>query len=198
MHTNVWRWTRRPWVSKARSYTGLTIYTVTYKVSIIVVDSVTVGHSCYAVYNCHAPLFNNHHHFCPTHSGQNNQCTIISCNLPVVCGQLTCATLEHCQVKDTHGLCGQSRFQIQEHLTHARATIAINTPLTDDPLDEEEYEFNENTRWVLPATVQSTRKKFKAVFGCWCTHNEQLIVAPCGMIIARRTFFGAEGVASVR
>jgi hypothetical protein len=28
-------------------------------------------------------------------------------------------------------------------------------------------------------------------------HNEQVIVAPCGMIIARETFYGAEGVASV-
>ncbi|KAG1727916.1 hypothetical protein EDD22DRAFT_789206 [Suillus occidentalis] len=179
-------------------HTGLTIYTVTHKVSVVVVDGVTVGHPCCAVYNCHAPLSNNHHRFCPTHSGQNNQCAIISCNLPVVRGRLTCATLEHHQVEDTHELRGQSRFQLQERLTRARATIATNTPLTDDPPDEEEYEFDENTRRVLPATAQSTRKKFKAVFGRRCTHNEQLIVAPCGMIIARRTFFGAEGVASVK
>lgn len=185
-------------MTKARGYTGLTIYTVTHKVSVVVVDGVTVGHPCCAVYNCHAPLSNNHHRFCPTHSGQNNQCAIISCNLPVVHGRLTCATLEHRQVEDTHELRGQSRFQLQERLTRARATIATNTPLAEDPPDEEEYEFDENTRRVLPATAQSTRKKFKAVFGRRRTHNEQLIVAPCGMIIARRTFFGAEGVASVK
>ncbi|KAG1853724.1 hypothetical protein DFJ58DRAFT_728119 [Suillus subalutaceus] len=54
--------------------------------------------------------------------------------------------------------------------------------------------------FLLPALSQDKpgRKKFKAVFGCWHTHNEQLIVALCGMIIAQRTFFGAEGVASVK
>ncbi|KAG1810711.1 hypothetical protein EV424DRAFT_1542829 [Suillus variegatus] len=94
------------------------------------------------------------------------------------------------------------QFQLQERLARARTTIATNTSLTDDPPDEEEYEFNENTRRALPATSSSQdrpgRKKFRAVFGHWRTHNEQLIVAPCGMIIARRTFFEAEGVASVK
>ena len=28
-------------------------------------------------------------------------------------------------------------------------------------------------------------------------HNEELIVAPCGIILARRTFYGPEGVGSV-
>ncbi|KAG2099283.1 uncharacterized protein F5147DRAFT_582715 [Suillus discolor] len=175
---------------------------VTHKVSAVVVDGVTVGHPCCAVYNCHTPLSNNHHHFCHLHSGQNDKCVIIGCDLPIVRGRRTCSTLEHRQVEDTHELRGQSRFQLQERLARARTTIATNTSLTDDPPDEEEYEFNENTRRALPATSSSQdrpgRKKFRAVFGRRRTHNEQLIVAPCGMIIARRTFFGAEGVASVK
>ncbi|KAG1796586.1 hypothetical protein EV424DRAFT_1475189 [Suillus variegatus] len=171
-------------------------------VSAVVVDGVTVGHPCCAVYNCHTPLSNNHHHFCHLHSGQNDKCVIIGCDLPIVHGRRTCSTLEHCQVEDTHELRGQSRFQLQERLARARTTIATNMFLTDDPPDEEEYEFNENTRRALPATSSSQdrpgRKKFRAVFGRRRTHNEQLIVAPCGMIIARRTFFGVEGVASVK
>jgi len=42
-----------------------------------------------------------------------------------------------------------------------------------------------------------SRKKFRAQFGRKRTHNEQIIVAPCGMIHARETFFGAEAVSSV-
>ena len=41
------------------------------------------------------------------------------------------------------------------------------------------------------------KKKVRAQFGRKRTHNEQIIVAPCGMIMARETFFGAEAVSSV-
>ncbi|KAF8236744.1 hypothetical protein L208DRAFT_1250906, partial [Tricholoma matsutake] len=37
----------------------------------------------------------------------------------------------------------------------------------------------------------------RAQLGRRRTHNEQIIVAPCGMIIAQETFYGAEGVGSV-
>ena len=40
-------------------------------------------------------------------------------------------------------------------------------------------------------------KKVCAQFGRKRSHNEQIFVAPCGDIIARETFFGAEAVSSV-
>jgi len=40
-------------------------------------------------------------------------------------------------------------------------------------------------------------KKIHAQFGHTCTHNEQILVAPCGMIIARETFYFAEAIPSV-
>jgi hypothetical protein len=40
-------------------------------------------------------------------------------------------------------------------------------------------------------------KRIRAQFARKRTHNEQLIVAPCGVIIARTTFFGSEAVSSV-
>jgi len=46
-------------------------------------------------------------------------------------------------------------------------------------------------------TDGSKEKKIRAQFGRKRTHNEQIIVAPCGMIMARETFYGAEGVATV-
>jgi hypothetical protein len=39
--------------------------------------------------------------------------------------------------------------------------------------------------------------KVRAKFTRTWTHNEQLVVTPCGMILARDTMFGAEGIASV-
>lgn len=47
-----------------------------------------------------------------------------------------------------------------------------------------------------PVSVNTTRK-VHAKFTCSRTHNEQLAVAPCGMILGWDTMFGAEGIASV-
>ncbi|KAJ2936392.1 hypothetical protein H1R20_g702, partial [Candolleomyces eurysporus] len=43
----------------------------------------------------------------------------------------------------------------------------------------------------------SQPKKLRAIFGRKRTHNEQILVAPCGVIIARETFFNAEAIPSV-
>jgi hypothetical protein len=40
-------------------------------------------------------------------------------------------------------------------------------------------------------------KKLRAQFGRKRTHNEQIMVAPCGTILSRATFFGAEAVSTV-
>jgi hypothetical protein len=40
-------------------------------------------------------------------------------------------------------------------------------------------------------------RKFKALFGRSSTHNEQLLVWPCGVIVQRATFYNAEAVSNV-
>ncbi|KAJ2915278.1 hypothetical protein MD484_g5125, partial [Candolleomyces efflorescens] len=54
---------------------------------------------------------------------------------------------------------------------------------------------------VVPPIVQNLDqtqpKKLRAVFGRKRTHNEQILVAPCGVIIARETFFNAEAIPSI-
>ena len=47
------------------------------------------------------------------------------------------------------------------------------------------------------STPAIPHKKIRAKFTRSRTHNEQLAVAPCGMILGRDTMFSAEGVASV-
>ena len=50
----------------------------------------------------------------------------------------------------------------------------------------------------IDSSQESTKKKqIWAQFGQRRTHNEQIIVMPCGIIIAQETFYGAEGVGSV-
>ncbi|EFI28751.1 hypothetical protein CC1G_13777 [Coprinopsis cinerea okayama7 len=45
--------------------------------------------------------------------------------------------------------------------------------------------------------TSTTGKKLKAQFGRNRTHNEQVFTAPCGMIVARETFYHAEGTGAV-
>lgn len=37
-------------------------------------------------------------------------------------------------------------------------------------------------------------KRMRAIFGRVRSHNEQLVVRPCGIIVARKTFFGSESL----
>jgi hypothetical protein len=75
-----------------------------------------------------------------------------------------------------------------------------------DEEEEEEFELDEgliyggtegifDLRGALPAPT-GNKKKLSAQFGRKRTHNEQVIVAPCGVILARETFFGAEAIAT--
>jgi len=51
---------------------------------------------------------------------------------------------------------------------------------------------------VIPTLAQGKKsKKIRAQFGRTRTHNEQILVAPCGMIIARETFYFSEAIPSV-
>jgi hypothetical protein len=40
-------------------------------------------------------------------------------------------------------------------------------------------------------------RKYKALFGGVRTHNEQILVRPCGVICSRATFYNAEAVSNV-
>ena len=51
-------------------------------------------------------------------------------------------------------------------------------------------------RGASPLPTQPAAKKLTARFGRRRTHNEQILVAPCGMILARETFYGAEAISS--
>ena len=45
--------------------------------------------------------------------------------------------------------------------------------------------------------AHSERKWLWVQFGCRQTHNEELMVAPCEMILAQQMFYGAKGVKSI-
>ena len=180
----------------------LVYFVVTHKCWVVVIDGVTVGCCCCGVHNCQVPLSSNHDRFCADHKGRNLVCAIVGCERPVLEGRLTCADNKHQAVEHVHRERGQARFQLKERLQRARIAHPNDSDVSDVALvDEdngEEEEFVVASGTALPAEASQVKEgRVHAQFGRKRTHNEQIIVAPCGMIIARETFYGAEAVSSV-
>lgn len=129
----------------------------------------------------------------------------------MVPGRLTCANPVHQRVESHHQEKGQSRFQLRDRLQRAReahpTSHSANTRALSQltALDNEEL-FNIDPNGHITEVDQdrdistppaTANQKIRAKFTRSRTHNEQLAVAPCGMILGRDTMFGAEGVASV-
>jgi hypothetical protein len=178
------------------------------KVWVIVIDGVTVGFPCCAVHNCFIPLSNNHHRFCLIHASHAFICAIVGCTNPIQQESLACAKPSHQEVEHIHRERGQAQFQLKECLqrsqvAHPNDAVAEERDLTDF-IDEEEEDFDVGTDGAAhqeqsnqPPATNPKPKKIRAQFGRKRTHNEQIIVCPCGIILARETFYGTEGVASV-
>ncbi|KAF8451067.1 hypothetical protein L210DRAFT_3385227 [Boletus edulis BED1] len=179
---------------------------VTEKTSVVVIDGVTIGHPCCASPHCHIPLASNRHRFCPQHAPTHDAvCSIVGCTAPTsptaeLPQSQTCALPEHKAVETMHRLRNQSRFQLQERLQRARVAHpndAVAEEIEDigdvvDGEEEDEYELPGAAHRAVPRA-----HKLRAQFSRRRTHNEQLFVAPCGIIITQETFFHAEGVKSV-
>ena len=180
----------------------LRVYEDGKKVWVVVIDGVTVGCPCCGVHNCKIPLENNRHHFCPDHAAQNKVCAVVGCHSSATSGSRTCTEASHQNVEHIYRERGQARFQLKEQLERARVAhlndaIAEDRELTElADVDDETEEF-EVSGIPEPESQPTKKERIRAQFGRRRTHNEQIVVSPCGMIIGRETFFGAEGVGSV-
>ena len=160
------------------------MFTGKYKVSVIVIDGVKIGHPCCSIHNCHTPLSSNHNWFCEDHWDAAGICAIVGCSLPSVPDTKTCSNEDHQKVKKTHIEHGQSRFQLQEHLAWARIThpddsLGKAVTTIDELVDVDEgnkvFELPTGETTVSQAAHTSGSaqavpgKKFRAQFG-WTYH----------------------------
>lgn len=138
---------------------------------------------------------------------------------------LVCDDPEHQEIECVRTQKGQARFVLKERLLHQRVSHPEDAVAKDvgvnelEDLDDVEEEFTVlapqvgNEQRLVPDQLDSDGcillapesddhgvkppRKVRAQFGRRRSHNEQIFVAPCGEIIARETFFGAEAVSSV-
>lgn len=98
--------------------------------------------------------------------------------------------LDNDDLDETYEIIGDRVIPSEEDpVTHtALARASLNAIIDDNNVPASQPA-------VPPAP--SGKKKIRAKFGRTQTHNEQIIVAPCGMIIARETFYHAESITAV-
>lgn len=111
-----------------------------------------------------------------------------------------CIDPEHQEAEKLYQDWQQAHFQLKERLQRARVAHPSDAIVQDvgvvDLIDaDDEEEDLEITG--QDSAAKNPPKRIRVRLGRKRTHNEQIIVAPCGMIIARETFYGAEGIGSV-
>ena len=171
-------------------------------IQVVVTDGTAVKCARCSEGDCKQPI-EKRSLYCQAHRHLKDRCAVVGCVQPVRTGQRTCENVEHQQVEEAYNERGKAFFQLKRRLEHARMastndamsglTAADLGTLDDDTMDDTLP--GDGTRVYQHPT--STSNKIQTKFGRRWTHNEQLVVCPCGMILMRETFYNAEGIASV-
>jgi hypothetical protein len=154
----------------------------------ITMDGLSIGRVCCAQHNCSHPLLNHHQRFCIHHQELNSVCAFEGCSNAVQDGCLTCSVAEHREAEEAHRANrANSSYHQKVRIRRwgknaAESKLAQYDDLPDNLVEE-------------PSGKSETgnRKGPKHRFRRHYTHNEQLIVSTCGVILSRATFYGAEG-----
>lgn len=187
----------------------------------VVIDGVTIGHPCCGVHNCSTPLDSVKHHYCPDHYGENEICAVTDCREPAEDGHRTCLVAEHRNAELSYFEVGKSMFQLKHRLQMAQVKT-LNQALTsqssmaadhsegsglgalvlegnelDDSTDYGEDEDEDEGDLCAGKQVHGNLKR-RVRFGRRRTHNEELGVMSCGVIVGRATMFGSEAPNGVR
>ncbi|KIJ13544.1 hypothetical protein PAXINDRAFT_163619 [Paxillus involutus ATCC 200175] len=172
-------------------------------------------------------LITSRHRFCKSHDHLHNVCAVNACERLVVEGRKTCGLPAHRTMEALSIAKGKSAFSLRERLQRHRVTSPNDTVGATSALAQEHVDdLEENDEWftlgpdgvkhhyqrnegcvgvpddvteeeTCPTKSNEGNRKLKAQFGRRRTHNEQTLVRPCGVILARATFFGAEAVSNV-
>ncbi len=157
----------------------------------VVMDGITIGRPCCGVHDCKEPLPSQRARFCQSHSGLDAFCVVVGCTAHAEPKFQTCSEPTHRALEDTSGR--SALFVLRRRLERLRTSAVedVGSGTTDELIDVD-------ADGECPSKPDSGNTKPRARFGRRRTHNEQLIVATCGTILARATMFGSEGVDGAR
>lgn len=180
------------------------------KIHVAVTDGVTIGHPCCGVPKCTAPLSNNRHRFCDGHAEKNLKCAVVACNEDTELGFRTCPDREHRALEDHLKQENKAMFMLKKRLQRLHvgsveleiAGTGVDNPqdlneLVDDveaTMPDEDFD----GRDLAQESEKPKKRSLKNVLGRVRTHNEQLMVRTCGMIIGRCTCYHSESLTQVK
>lgn len=149
------------------------------------------------------PLRSPRDRFCPTHSHKKHECFVQDCVAPAEPGRSSCPAEPHRALEIS--LQQKNRKALKELRRRlARAGLSAVAPAGGDlctaDVDEQQDAATPDKTPPDPSqsTSQSQPSPAKGRKSRKYTHNEQLCVKCCGIIISRATFYHAEGVAAVK
>jgi hypothetical protein len=182
-----------------------------------VIDGITIGHPCCVIHDCKVPLESQRHRYCPQHQDWEQKCAVEGCIAKAKPGSKACRS-RICSAAEAkyQGIGGgNAMFQLKNRLSHQRERLtgkstpapflaSYATPIGPDSGDGEdqigidgEVEVEVDTPNHCKGKT-SGKSKVKARFGRRRTHNDELCVNCCGIIVGRTTCYGSEGVNGVR
>ncbi|KAI0669972.1 hypothetical protein C8Q78DRAFT_976510 [Trametes maxima] len=156
----------------------------------IVIDGIDMGRPCCGVCHCTGELLSTQDHFCPQHWELHRQCAVEGCNAPKQPGRRVCTAPDHVVIEDWYKLHGKGMFTLAGRRAQ-RARVAHPPDALASSAAVDEIITVEVT---CPSKPDVGNRTLKANFGRRRTHNEQLAIRPCGIILYRETFPGSETV----
>lgn len=171
------------------------------KLQFAVGDGVTLGHPCCSVHDCHIPLSSTRDRFCPEHKILERSCAVVGCTIPHSPGMMTCENPAHRQLEDRFFRHDKALFKLRAKLKKKGLAVPSDSARLDgstaeDDASEEREGLHEEEE--CSGKPESGNAKLRSTFSRRRTHNEQLIMRPCSIILSRATFFGSESVSAVK
>ena len=172
----------------------LLIYQESGELRSVVVDGVTIGHPCCGEHGCCRPLASARDHYCPSHAHLSSLCVVMSCNETAQNGFRTCSHPDHRKLETKYEMSSKAMFQLRRRYERSYPTPGTtNSGHVKDP--DIEIEVVEDD---CDGKSVDGNQHFRARFGRRRTHNDELCVASCGVILGRTTFYGSEAPSAIR
>ncbi|KAF9544131.1 hypothetical protein CPC08DRAFT_730331 [Agrocybe pediades] len=171
-----------------------------------VTDGVTIGRPTCSVQDCPNALKSTKNRYCPNHKKEDLLCVVTTCKNMADSGHRTCSLKDHRQIENYNAEHNKAMFQLKHRLAKLKTSLAAaSLPTTScdsnalvDEEEELEVVIDQDGRLECDGKPDKGNKALKARFGRRRTHNEELCVASCGVILGRCTFYGSEAPNGVR
>ena len=146
--------------------------------------------------------------YCTYHAHLSDRCVVVSCNALAEIGRKTCSDPDHGALETKYDMAGKAMFQLRRRLervntyqTHDALATGSDSNKGAEGLEGSGVGEDQDVEVAVDdcnGKPSAGNQKVRARFGRRRTHNDELCVASCGVILGRTTFYGSEAPSAVR